>query len=492
MTAAGSPTPTLALAGSLPAGVTFAAHGDGTATLGGVPAAGAGGTYTLTVTAANGVGAGATQTLTLTVNEAPANGPPAFTSPPLPTAMTSGVPVSLRLTATGNPAPTFSLLSGQLPPGLTLDPATGAITGTPTTPGTFTGTLRAANTAGVADQPFAVTVPTAAGRRPGAGQNDSPQFVISGGTSVVPLNPDGSAFGTPVGPVGTATTRAVLADVTGDGVPDLVVGSGPGAPALVLVIDGASRQTMMTLTPFEDNFTGGTFVAAGDVDGDGRADVAVSADTTGGTRVVVFGGATGAVLASFFGIEDPAFRNGTRAAMGDVNGDGLADLAVSAGPGGGPRVALFDGASLRPGGAPAHLVGDFFAFEPALRDGAFVTIGDMDGDGFGDLVAGAGSGGSPRVLVISGRGLLAAGGAAVATPVASFFAGDPALRDGARVAAKDLDGDRLADLVVAVPAPVGRQVLAFRGVDLGAGGQTPVFEDYSTAFDPLLSAVFVG
>ena len=94
--------------------------------------------------------------------------------------------------------------------------------------------------------------------------------------------------------------------------------------------------------------------------------------------------------------------------------------------------------------------------------------------------------------MISGRGLLAAGGAAVATPVASFFAGDPALRDGARVAAKDLDGDRLADLVVAVPAPVGRQVLAFRGVDLGAGGQTPVFEDYSTAFDPLLSAVFVG
>src|SRR5207248_7453606 len=184
VTAAGSPTPTLALAGSLPAGVTFAAHGDGTATLGGVPAAGAGGTYTLTVTAANGVGAGATQTLTLTVNEAPANGPPAFTSPPLPTAMTSGVPVSLRLTATGNPAPTFSLLSGQLPPGLTLDPATGAITGTPTTPGTFTGTLRAANTAGVADQPFTVTV-SARGGRPGVDQDDVPQFVISGGTSVV-------------------------------------------------------------------------------------------------------------------------------------------------------------------------------------------------------------------------------------------------------------------------------------------------------------------
>jgi hypothetical protein len=469
----------------LPAGVTFTDNGDGTATLAGTPGPDTGGTYSFTVTAANGVGGDDTQIFTLTANQAPA-----FTSGPLPTTLTAGVPVSLQLTATGNPAPTFSLDSGQLPPGLTLDPATGAIAGTPTTPGTFTGTLRAVNPAGVADQPFTVAV-TAAGGRPGVDQNDTPQFVISGGPVATPLNPDASPFGAPVSPFGMATTRAVLADVTGDGIPDLVVGSGPGTAARVLVIDGASRQTVMTLTPFEDGFTGGTFVAAGDVDGDGRADVAVSADTTGGTRVVVFGGATGAVLASFFGIEDPGFRNGTRVAMGDVNNDGLADLAVSAGPEGGPRVALFDGASLRPGTVPVHLVGDFFAFEPALRDGAFVAIGDVNGDGFGDVIAGAGSGGSPRVLVVSGQGLLAAGGAAVANPVASFFAEDPERRDGARVAAKDLDGDRFADLVVGVPAPVGR-VVGFRGADLAADGQSPVFEDYSTAFDSLLSAVFVG
>jgi hypothetical protein len=204
----------------------------------------------------------------------------------------------------------------------------------------------------------------------------------------------------------------------------------------------------------------------------------------------VFGGATGAVLADFFGIDDPNFRGGARVAIGDVNNDGLADLAVSAGPGGGARVALFDGASVRPGRAPAHLVSDFFVFEPTLRDGAYVAIGDVSGDGFGDLVAGAGSGGSPRVLVVSGRGLLADGGAAVDSPVANFFAEDPARRDGARVAAKDLDGDRFADLVVAVPA-ADRRVVAFRGADL-TGGRAAVFEDFSAAFDPLLGGVFVG
>ena len=75
--------------------------------------------------------------------------------------------------------------------------------------------------------------------------------------------------------------------------------------------------------------------------------------------------------------------------------------------------------------------------------------------------------------------------------IANFFAGDPARRDGARVAAKDLDGDPFADLVVAVPDPDGRRVVGFRGADL-AGGRSTVSADYSTAFDPLLSGVFVG
>jgi hypothetical protein len=249
---------------------------------------------------------------------------------------------------------------------------------------------------------------------------------------------------------------------------------------------------VMILTPFEASFIGGTYVAAGDVNGDGRADVSVAADTGGGSRVVLFNGADGAVLADFLGIEDPGFRGGARVAIGDVNHDGRADLIVSAGAGGGPRVALFDGASLRSGRTPAHLVGDFFAFEPALRDGVYVAVGDVNGDGFGDLVAGAGTGGSPRVLVVSGQDLLANADGATVRPVANFFADDPAGRSGARVAAKDLDGDRFADLVVAIPAQVGRQVLAFRGADLAAQGHAPVFADYSAAFDPLVNAVFVG
>jgi hypothetical protein len=69
-TTAGTPTPALSLTGTLPVGVTLVGIADGTASLGGTPAAGTGGTYSLTLTATDSVGS-ATQAFTLTVQSAP-------------------------------------------------------------------------------------------------------------------------------------------------------------------------------------------------------------------------------------------------------------------------------------------------------------------------------------------------------------------------------------------------------------------------------------
>src|SRR6266852_1222638 len=68
VTTTGAPTATLTEAGVLPSGVTFKDNGNGTATLGGTPASGSGGTYTLTLTASNGIGSPASQSFTLTVS----------------------------------------------------------------------------------------------------------------------------------------------------------------------------------------------------------------------------------------------------------------------------------------------------------------------------------------------------------------------------------------------------------------------------------------
>ncbi|WP_261341206.1 FG-GAP repeat domain-containing protein [Fimbriiglobus ruber] len=288
-------------------------------------------------------------------------------------------------------------------------------------------------------------------------------------------------------PNGTGV-RATLADVNGDGVPDVIATTGPGVPVQVVVIDGATKAVIRTFSPFEASFTGGAYVAAGDVNGDGKADIAVSADETGSSRVVVYDGATGDTLANFFGIQDPAFRGGARVAIGDVNGDGLADLIVSAGDGGGPRVAVYDGASLRPGQSPVKLVADFFAFDSSLRDGAYVTAGDLNGDGFDDLIFGGGPTGGPRVLALDGASLTGPGGSVVT--ITSYFAGDSSLRAGVQLAAKDVDGDGKADLIESVPTSTGSQVSVVPGANIG-----PTSGPTTTEIDPypgFLGGVYLG
>jgi hypothetical protein len=148
-------------------------------------------------------------------------------------------------------------------------------------------------------------------------------------------------------------------------------------------------------------------------------------------------------LADFFGIADPNFRGGARIGTGDVNGDGTPDLIVGAGVGGGPRVAIFDGKQLAQGNE-VRLVGDFFAFESSLRNGVYVAGGSYAGDGFADVILGAGPDGAPRVRVLSSQSLLADGSQ---VELANFYAGDQTNRGGVRVTAKDLNGDGKVDLI---------------------------------------------
>ena len=243
-----------------------------------------------------------------------------------------------------------------------------------------------------------------------------------------------------------AGVRVAVGDFTGDSVPDVATGPGPGGRPEVRVFDGATGGLVSSATAFDPSFLGGVFVAAGDFDADGRADLVVTPDEGGGPRVQVLSGRDGSVIANVFGIDDPPFRGGARPAVGDVNGDGADDLIISAGFGGGPRVAVFDGRTVRPGAAPGRLCGDFFAFEPGLRNGAYAAAGDLNRDGRADLVFGAGPGGGPRVLAVSGRELAERGGAEFAV-LGNFFAGDAGARGGVRVAVADADSDGIVDVI---------------------------------------------
>jgi uncharacterized delta-60 repeat protein len=339
---------------------------------------------------------------------------------------------------------------------------------------------------------------------------------MNGSAIVLTPSPAPYAAGSPVTLIpGGTNVRVATADVNGDGFPDRIVGAGPGGSPTVLIVDGKTGTTLASFPAFEASFGGGVYVAAGDVDGDGKAEVVVTPDEGGGPVVAMYSGAkvtaglTGdaAQIVRFFGIADPAFRGGARPALGDVNGDGAADLAVAAGFLGGPRIALFNGKQLvtraaeyagtgNPDGS-FRLVGDFFAYESGLRNGSFVAIGDVTGDGKGDLAFGAGPDGAPRVRVFDGAKLLAAGAFVglddvPTAQVANFFAGDSSLRGSVRVALRDADGNGKADLLTGSGQREASRVRVYKSATLLAGATAADQEIDPFASAVLGNGVFVG
>ena len=318
-------------------------------------------------------------------------------------------------------------------------------------------------------------------------------------TGLYPTTP--AATVAPFGGV-AANVRTAVADVDTDSIPDTILVTGPGTPIRVAVISGADNRTVLVapFDPFGGNFSGGGYVAAADLDGDGLAEFIVTPDEGGGPRVIVFSrnpDGTTAVRANFLGIDDANFRGGARAALGDVSGDGDPDVIVTAGFGGGPRTAIFGGPSVL-AGAPARLVNDFFAFPGAdaatLRNGVFVAAGDVTGDGRSDLIFGGGPGGAPRVLILSGV-LVGAGDAAgaQAAPVSNYFvAGNTTDRGGARVAATDADGDGRADVAVGSGAGRPARVRVYLGKDFAGGGEPPAVDLGVFGGTVLADGVYVG
>jgi hypothetical protein len=152
VTTTGYPTPSILEEGALPSGVTFVDGGNGTATLSGVPTRT--GTFPIQIQASNGLSPSADQAFVLTV--APPT-PPRFTSADT-AKFTKGVASGFTVSASGSPAPTFSV-KPALPAGLTIGATTGLIYGTPVKTGTYHLELKASNGATPnAFQAFTLTV----------------------------------------------------------------------------------------------------------------------------------------------------------------------------------------------------------------------------------------------------------------------------------------------------------------------------------------------
>ena len=192
---------------------------------------------------------------------------------------------------------------------------------------------------------------------------------------------------------------------------------------------------------------------------------AVGADAGGGPQVVVYNAVTGALVASFDAFA-PSFTGGVRVAVDEINGS--EDIICAAGPGGGPQVTIYSG-NLLASGTPASsaIVASFDAFSPSFTGGVFVAAGTSS-SGQNWIAAGAGAGGGPQVIVYTSQAILAGVVAGTApTPLTSFFAFAPTFTGGVTVALGDVLGTGKLDVIAGAGPGGGPQVIVVNGTQLG-------------------------
>jgi hypothetical protein len=299
--------------------------------------------------------------------------------------------------------------------------------------------------------------------------------------------------GAPTGAITTPTVRMdnpsggtllglTAADFNGDLRPDLVTSNPNAADFFGEVYLYQSASGALPATPTRTlsspaGITGrlGRSLAAGDINRDGYPDIVAgewSLGAAAGRAWVYQGGAMGLATSAPTRIVDPGAAVGDRfgwavASAGDVNNDGFADVLVGAeGRGSGHALLYLGGAS----GLRATPATDLAGAASGDRFGAAaVSVGDINGDGFGDVAVGApeanGTAGAVYLFRGSASGFSASAAQVLASPGgagARFGSVLTRLRDG--------DGDGRDELVVGAPGLGGGRVYVFAGA---AGGFAP-------------------
>ncbi|MBU6293743.1 MAG: Ig-like domain repeat protein, partial [Planctomycetes bacterium] len=217
-----------------------------------------------------------------------------------------------------------------------------------------------------------------------------------------------------------------------------------------------TNALIATYQPNGPRYTGGFTLARGDVNGDGVADLLWA--TNRGSFVRIIDGLTSHDLGGFFGFNSN-FNSPISIAVGDINKDGKGDIMVAAaGRNAGGVVRVYSGASF------GQLLYQGSPYGERFGGGISLASGDVDGDGWADIISSPLSAGVARVVVVSGK---------TQSTIRNFLAQTPGYTGGISVAAADLNNDGLAEIITATNSGRGIVSVFDGSAPFNSGVQAP-------------------
>lgn len=252
-----------------------------------------------------------------------------------------------------------------------------------------------------------------------------------------------------------------IGDLGGDGVGEIILGSGPGTEPEVKILrsDGSEINSFLAYGKF---FNKGITLTICDLDNDGKDEIVTGTRYGGGPQVRVFDGYGNPKFTPGFYAYDIKFRGGVNVTCGDINGDGLAEIITGPGPSGSSHIRVFD----RSG---KYLGIDFFPFEENYRGGVDVATANFDGGIEDELIFAKQSYGNAQVKTYK------------TYPQESIISDFKVFPDnflgGVNVAGGDIDHDGFDEVIIAANAGGGPQVRSFEGYGQAINQQLFVYED---------------
>jgi len=217
-------------------------------------------------------------------------------------------------------------------------------------------------------------------------------------------------------------------DVDGNGSKEIIVGSASSYNPLVRIfsLKGVLKKEF---NAYENSVKTGLRVASCDLNGDGKAEIVTVPNKEASPQIRIFN-ENGKSISSFFALNGK-FLGGASLVCGDVTGDGVGEIIVSALSGGGPHVTVHN--------LSGKILGNFMAYDKSFRGGIELGLGDIDANGIQEILT-VPARGRTHVQIFSGKGKRLSPG---------FFAFETSFQGGATVAGLDADGDGGDEILVA-------------------------------------------